>query len=67
MHEIYRFILCFTTSYITIPAETEAFNELILPFIGILSNTSQFSFTKFDIPFPSFPITIAIAPVKFSS
>ena len=59
--------LCLTTSYITIPAETDAFNDVIVPFIGIFSNTSQFSFTNLLIPNPSLPITIETEPVNFSS
>ena len=55
---------CFRASYITIPAETEAFKDVIFPFIGIFTKKSQFSFTSLLIPKPSLPIIIASAPFK---
>jgi len=39
-----------------IAAATEAFSELIWPFIGMLTKKSHFSFISLDIPFPSLPI-----------
>ena len=57
-------ILCFTASYTIIPVETDAFNDVTFPFIGILTLKSQLFFTFSLIPFPSFPITIPSGPVK---
>ena len=56
--------LCFTASYITIPADTEAFSDVIFPFIGIFTKKSQFFFTFSLIPCPSFPITTPSGPVR---
>ena len=60
----FYYILCFSASYITIPADTEALSDVIFPFIGIFTRKSQFSFTNLLIPNPSLPITMAIAPFK---
>lgn len=58
------FFLCLTISYITIPADTDAFSEFIFPFIGIFTNPSQFFFTKSLIPKPSLPIIMADPSLK---
>lgn len=57
-------ILCLTISYITIPADTDAFNEFIFPFIGIFTSPSQFFLTKSLIPKPSLPIIMATPSLK---
>ena len=64
--QFYFFVkhFCLIASYITIPAETEAFKDVIFPFIGIFTRKSQFSFTSLLIPNPSLPIIIAIGPFK---
>ena len=43
---------------------SDAFNEVIFPFIGIFTNISVFSFTNLLIPKPSLPTIIQIGPVK---
>ena len=58
------FNLCLTTSYIIIDAAFEAFNEVILPFMGIDTTKSHFSLTSLLTPEPSPPITRPIPPVR---
>ena len=55
---------CLTISYMRIAAALLAFNDVILPFIGIDTLKSHFSLTRRLIPFLSLPITMAIGPVK---
>ena len=60
----YYLFLCLTASYITIPADTDAFSDVTLPFIGIFTRKSQFFLTSSLIPNPSLPMTMAIGPFK---
>lgn len=48
-----------STSYITNAPATEALSESKLPFMGIFTRKSHFSFTNRRIPFPSFPMMMA--------
>ena len=45
-------------------SQVEAFNELILPTIGMETTKSHFSFTSLLIPKPSLPITTASFPLR---
>ena len=47
-----------------IPAETEAFKEVICPFIGIFISISALTYTNLLIPNPSLPIITAKGPFK---
>ena len=49
------------------PAATDAFSELICPFMGIESVLSQFFSTSWETPSPSAPMTMATAPVRSAS
>ena len=55
---------CLKASYITTAAATEAFSEVILPFMGINDMESHLFFTNADNPFPSLPMTIAVGSLK---
>ena len=63
----FYFSLCCSASYKIIPVDTDAFNDVIFPFIGIFTKKSQLFFTLLLIPLPSLPITIPIGPVKSCS
>ena len=54
------YLLCRKASYITIAAATEAFKELIFPFIGIEAIVSHLFLTRSESPDPSLPMSIAV-------
>ncbi len=60
-------ILARLIPYMSTAAALDALSELMRPYIGIDSTKSHFSFTRRPTPFPSFPITMAIGPVRFAS
>ena len=53
--------------YSSTAAALDALRELILPYIGIERTKSHFSLTSLPTPLPSFPITMAIGPVRLAS
>ena len=53
-----------TASYIKSAAATEALRELTRPNMGICTRTSHVSFTKWDMPRPSLPMTRTIGSVR---
>ena len=55
---------CLSTSYMKIPAATEALSELIFPSMGSFIIKSHFFWMRALIPKPSEPITRAQPPVR---